>query len=212
MENSTTNRNLFVGKCELKSPVKISGLQPTEKVTFYNSNTGSRLMDAPNISFKYAENNIKTIKDIEHTDNKSVIDTIGVLRWTDKTKSVLCGPKNSKHEREIRSGMHWCNKISAWRERISKFQENKPYRFTSLLVDEYCGKRLATTTCTEYRDYEKNINIDWDNHNIQPITTKHCCPVIESVKVNHYLQYANLNCKRKVTPYPGESTVRCGFC
>ena len=74
------------------------------------------------------------------------------------------------------------------------------------------GKRLVTTSCTQLTESADKLDINWSNHDISPMTTRYCCPSIESVKVNTYLQCANINCKRKVVPFPGETKVRCSKC
>ena len=53
MTNPNTSRNIFLGKGSAKSPVKLSGITKgstqynEDPMLFYNSNTGSRIMDEP---------------------------------------------------------------------------------------------------------------------------------------------------------------------
>ena len=58
MLNENTSRNSFLGKCSAKSPVKLFNItegkkrQNQETLCFLNSNTGSRMKDDSNITFK----------------------------------------------------------------------------------------------------------------------------------------------------------------
>ena len=50
MCNVNISRTSFMAKCEAKSPVKLTGLSPVSNaLTFFNSNTGSRLLDVESI-------------------------------------------------------------------------------------------------------------------------------------------------------------------
>ena len=65
MCNYNTKRNLFVSKCESKSPIKLSCLSPTATgLIFYNSNIGSRITDVPGVTFKYVNTEKISMKNI----------------------------------------------------------------------------------------------------------------------------------------------------
>ena len=51
MLNSSTKRNLFVDRNVSKQPVTLVDISPTEKISFFNTNYGSKLINAPNLSF-----------------------------------------------------------------------------------------------------------------------------------------------------------------
>ena len=56
---------------------------------------------------------------------------------------------------------------------------------------------------------DEDIVVNWEEHNIQPLKTTLCCPQVESARVHSFLQCVNHDCKKKVTPYPGETKVTC---
>ena len=100
MGNYNTQRNLFVSKCESKSPIKLSCLRPTATgLIFYNSNIGSRITDVPGVTFKYENTEKVSMKNIEDIiAPKTIIDFTGNIKWIGELRSVLCG-KGDKKER-----------------------------------------------------------------------------------------------------------------
>ena len=68
---------MFFGKLESESPVKITGLSspPNGNLSFYNSNTGSRVVDAT-VDFKYDIPKCMTINEIINTGKKGTLDVL----------------------------------------------------------------------------------------------------------------------------------------
>ena len=89
MINNNTKRTLFLEKLESKSPVKITGLSspPNGNLSFYNSNTGSRVVDAT-VDFKYDIPECMTINEIINTGKKGTLDVCGTIKLfvLDRTK------------------------------------------------------------------------------------------------------------------------------
>ena len=100
--------------------------------------------------------------------------------------------------------------IPVWGNAIHDIIEDTTYSIKILRVDDYFGIRLATTSCTTF-DAIKPISIDWQQYNKTSNTSRLCCPIILSVKVEKFLQCINVACRRKVVPFPGESKVSCDY-
>ena len=58
-------------------------------MTFFNSNTGSRMADEQDIPFCYKEELPSKIIQITQLDPKSTIDVEGKLKWLEERK-VIC--------------------------------------------------------------------------------------------------------------------------
>ena len=65
-------------------------------------------------------------------------------------------------------------KISVWGNAIHDIIEDT-YSIKSLIVDDYFGIRLATTSCTTF-DVIQPISIYWQQYNISSNTSRHCPP------------------------------------
>lgn len=215
MANYNTNMNLFMSKCEAKSPIKMTDVSPTKGgLYFFNTNTGSRMIDEHNVSFKYKANKVTEIKNINTLPPKSLINVGGNLRWLEETRTVMCGKDPQKSERSIRSALladenGYSIKISIWGDHINKIDENVTYNIKNVISEDYYGIRLATTSNSTFTIEPRQLDINWDDHDITPSTINLCCPDIQSVKVNKFLQCKNRTCKRKVSPYPGDDKVKC---
>ena len=73
MANSSTSRNVFMRKCNSKTPVQLSGINDASDTLFFNSNTGSCITELSNINFKYKPVNYKTWRFEELTNEKNII-------------------------------------------------------------------------------------------------------------------------------------------
>ena len=81
---------------ESKSPVKITGLSshPNGNLSFYNSNTGSRDVDAT-VDFKYDISECITINEIINTCQKGTFDVCGTIKWLQDNKICSCWTEQS---------------------------------------------------------------------------------------------------------------------
>ena len=102
-------------------------------------------------------------------------------------------------------------KLSVWQELIPKPEDGETYLFYGLVVEDYYGIKVATTTCSRVELCADKLNIQWDKYNIEPKLTTLCCPNVDSAKVNVYLECINLDCRRKIVPFPGETKVECSY-
>ena len=209
-------RNLFQEKCELKSPVKLTGLScpPKSNTVFFNTNTGSRLCDAEHINFKYEEKKAISVIDLAEVNRNDLIEIVGQIKWLDEVRDVLVGAK--KTPKTVRDGLlvdkTGAIKISVWSDLVEQISEGKTYKLTSVAIQEYFGIKLTTTSGTVISSEEEAIEIDWSAHNVAPTTVKLCCPDIETVSVNSFLQCINIECRKKVVQFAGELKVSCNAC
>ena len=212
MINSNTRKAIFLEKCESKSPVKLSNISTPKQgnLIFFNTNLGSRMEDLSNINFKFQELSSTKISDILKTQAGGKFDVIGKISWLEERQN-LCGPQ--KKLRTVRTAVladeSASIKLSVWGELIKEIGETETYKLTSLKTEDYFGLRLATVADTAIMKADEDIVVNWEEHNIQPLKTTLCCPQVESARVHSFLQCVNHDCKKKVTPYPGETKVTC---
>ena len=103
--------------------------------------------------------------------------------------------------------------ISIWGEDlITDIKEMTTTKLTNLVVQHYQGVKLASTTNTATEPVEKPLKIEWKNIEIKPDTHIICCPDVMCVKVTSFHSCINIQCHKKIIPYPGESTVTCSNC
>ena len=112
MVNPSTSRTLFQGKCDIKSPVRLSNIgqsqanNKNESIYFYNSNTGSRMQDQPDISFKYELPTPTNIDDLKYVEIGSLVNVSGKIKCTESPRSVLCTSKEGqRYEKLIRHAL-----------------------------------------------------------------------------------------------------------
>ena len=91
MVNNNTKRTLFLEKLESKSPVKITGLSspPNGNLSFYNSNTGSQVVDAT-VDFKYDIPECMTNNKIINTVKKDTLDVCVTIKLLQDKKNCSC--------------------------------------------------------------------------------------------------------------------------
>ena len=156
MLNENTSHNSFLGKCSAKSPVKLFNItegkkrQNQETLWFFNSNTGSRMKDESNITFKYEVKTPTDIKDLQSVSIKSMLDIKGNLKWLEETHTVVCGQQ--KYKKPLRHGLFADStssiKVSVWGELIDEVEEDVTYSFKNITIENYYGLRLNTTAKT----------------------------------------------------------------
>ena len=101
-------------------------------------------------------------------------------------------------------------KISIWSETlINEIVELKTYSFQNLVVQHYQGVKLASTTNTSLNNVDEDVTVDWDDIKVKVDVNKLCCPTVSCVKSSTFYLCISLSCRKKVTPYPGETTVTC---
>ena len=211
MVNTTTKRNLFEERCESKTPVKLMGLSVTPQVSFFNTNTGSRIMDVDTIPFKYEAQHPTKVSDINVADKGSTIDVEGKVRWLEEKRTIQVG--ENKITRNVRDGIladeTGAIKVSVWGELLEQINENTTYHLTSLEIRDYLGVKLTTTSMTSVTKLSTEVKVDWSVHNMERNEIELCCPSVDSIKMHEFLQCINSDCKKKVVPFLGEKKVRC---
>jgi len=217
MLNQNTKRTLFTEKSESSSPVKMANLSSAGKMTFFNSNLGSRIIEYPNIDFKYQKKETHTVADVKMMGQNQIVNLTGNIEWLEETRTVYCG-KNKSVPRLVRTGLLADDtgsiKISVWQQLINDISEDTTLNCYDLTTESYNGVRLATIPTTKF-SVAKEVDViytDWKEYDIAPQVTKICCPFIDTVKVDTIHQCINIDCKKKVTFFPGENTVTCNNC
>ena len=213
METPTTTRLLFMEKQEARNPVKLVHIKDSENgIAFFNSNMGSKVEAVETLPFCFARNeplNISEIHDGVHGGNFSVK---GKLRWQQEEREVFAGGK--KVIRRVRDGIiadaSGHTLISVWGDLLDQITEDSAFELTNVVTQEFHGLKLCTTMDTQFKVVPDDFVVDWQEV-IEPLE-KVCCPTITSVKVSKYCVCVNLDCRRKVMPYPGETTVTCHGC
>ena len=99
--------------------------------------------------------------------------------------------------------------MSIWgKDIIQQTDEDKLYKFTNLIVQNYQGGKLSTTAMTAFvhvQNASLNINlvqIDLLSTSNQLVSSAQ----VASVKIDTFLTCVNIDCK-KVVPFPGEISV-----
>ena len=92
-------------------------------------------------------------------------------------------------------------KVSTWGNLIDEIVDNSTYQLTSVVVQEYFGVKLTTTTNTTATLCDKK-EIDWQKYDIVNDATNFCCPDVTSIRVNSFLQCVNTD----------ETKVTCSVC
>ena len=151
------------------------------------------------------------IEDILKNQPTALFNVTGRINWLEDTRSVLCGP--NKIKKSVHLGLiadeTGSIKISIWGSLIADVVEDTPLFITSVKCEDYFGVRLSTISNSSLSKFENEIHVDWGKFDLVPQQTTLCCPNIESVKVNSFLKCVNIECKRKVSPFPGETKVTC---
>lgn len=164
MNNATTKRCIFESKCELKSPIRLTSLsQSNNGFQFFNSNIGSRIEDAKSVSFAFTDNILTQLKDITLA-TAGAISVVGIIKWNGPAIVRLVGPK--KVERKVRNAVISDGtaflQISFWGDIIDSVKQNVCYHFKDLVVNNFNGLNLATTSSTVINLHDNTIDIDWD--------------------------------------------------
>ena len=88
MENHNTKRILFLQKSEEKAPVQLKNLSPSKNLTFYNSNTGSRMDKTMDVNFLFTEDKqVTKVCDISEENTGSVVTIFGYIKWSQEKKN-----------------------------------------------------------------------------------------------------------------------------
>ena len=165
MVNSSASRNIFMGKCNSKTRVLLSGINDASGTLFFNSNTGSRITELSNINFKYKPPSITKLGDLKNSPIKKNYNITGAVKWVEKTRTTLCG--KGKFERQIRHAIiedeedEKCFKLIVWGGLIENISDGHTYIIKSVLLEDYYGLRLNTTSSTVCEAHSRQYNIEW---------------------------------------------------
>ena len=141
---------------------------------------------------------------------------IAKLTWISDPRTVNVG--ESQTPRKVRDGILSDEtgqiNVSFWGEEllndIQQIQKNKVCKFSRLALQSNYGLKLTSTSNTVVLGTDIKLKINWDNLNIPSNTTQRlCCPQVMSAKVTTFLQCVNIDCRKKVVPFHGETVVSC---
>ena len=114
---------------------------------------------------------LQNISQVRDATPKTIVDVKASIKWVEDTRTVLCG-KDTKRERNVRLALIADDtasvKLSVWQELIPKLEDGETYLFYGLVVEDYYGIRVATTTCSRVELCADKLNIQWDKYNIEP--------------------------------------------
>ena len=85
-------------------------------------------------------------------------------------------------------------------------------KVTNVAINHFQGVKLTTTADTETSNMSEQFDVDWTNIENGEQEVQLICHEIAAVELKKFKVCANLDCKRKVLPYPGEKTVKCNSC
>ena len=97
------------------------------------------------------------------------------------------------------------------------------YLFSGVILRNYYGLKLSTTTHSNVVVLENDDQVDWENvgtlffkDRYKDANEKHqkklCCPSINNVLAEFVFRCSYLNCFSKVTILPSKKVVRCPSC
>ena len=209
-------RSIFVEKQESKSPINLQRLsQSGPGIAFFNSNTGSSIHEVDRLPFALCPTTPVDIASIFESLVQGNFTVEGKLSWNREEREVLVGSNRTK--RRVRDAIIADNSgnipISIWGDLIDSVTEDFPTVLTNIIAQDFNGLKLSTTTDTELRESMGDFSkVDWNMIKpLEVLETIHC-PSIACVKVSQFEICNNLDCKKKLTPYPGQATVTCNMC
>ena len=127
------------------------------------------------------------------------------LRWVEELTKIYCGP--TKVERLVRAGMLADTKHSQKPHR--NHQREQTYKLINVSCDFFNGVRISSNASTILYSKEHKVEVNWEINNFYQENIKVCCPYVDEVKINSYLQCVNIDCKRNVVPQGIETKVTC---
>ena len=226
MTNNSSKRQLFIDKQEVAQPVTLTKLNPSPSgVAFFNVNMGSQLQDAPTLDYIYKEKEIAKLSDLQTLAPGGVHTIVVTPKWFDSSPRLVDIPSgNTTVKKRVRDAIvadqtsHM--KLSVWQDLIPQIEEQNVYKITDVSVREFFVTKLAITSTTiiipepkltPFSDWSK---IDFTKFGYGAPSQKEiiCQPDILSVKVSTYPMCTGKRCMKKLTPFPGETLVRCLAC
>ncbi|XP_057296765.1 uncharacterized protein LOC130625681 [Hydractinia symbiolongicarpus] len=217
MSTSSMKRNLFTEKEESKEPVRLIGLSPTKSnMFFFNSNTGGQVEENKDVTFQYLDLSDLTIKHVLEHGISGTFTLQGKIKWIQEERVVLVG--QGKTKKFVRDGIMADESshiaITVWSPLIDIVEQDVSLSVSDLVLQSKYGMKLSTTTSTEIKETDEIIEVDWAKIPIikDLMPSKICCLEILSLKEDGYKSCVNNSCLKKVTPFPGESLVKCFSC
>ena len=226
MLNSSTKRNLFVDRNVSKQAVTLVDISPTENISFFNTNYGSRLINAPNLSFSYKGPLMTSIKDIS-LKTSGTFDVTGRIKWLAEERNVECspkkgGPSGSSVKKALRDAVICDNSghimITIWDRLISSIKDNSVVTITNVGIKDFHGKKLYTTMNSNVT-YDVEVQSKFSTNNWDEIVEEYTEQVnqikritvqkVNSIVIEQY--YVCNNCRRRLNDIPGLPSARCDF-
>ena len=79
-----------------------------------------------------------------------------------------------------------------WGNLLEEIEENVPVNINLVHIENYYGIRISTTYGSTIKRSSNLMTVDWAQHDISPTTSKICCPTVDTVKVNSFIQCINI--------------------
>ena len=148
---------------------------------------------------------ISEVLDMSPSENFDITDQ---LYWMEEPRKVYCGP--IKVERLARIGVLEDTKnsikILIWGTLTETINESKTNKFSNVTCNFFNDLRIYTNSSTIADSTDDEVEVNWDINNFHQ---EICCPFVDAVKINSYLQCINIDCKWKVVPQGNETKVTC---
>ena len=194
------------------------------EIAFFNTNKGTKVMDALTIDFQYEERRDTAIKDLQQFKDGQ-FNVVGQIKWTAPTKEVFVKGNTKEVRDSILADGTGSIPISCW-EDLATLKEFVNYRLAPVALHNYYGQHLSTTKemlaekfpMEELSADKHSLSIDWNtveaknptqiNERKNDLTTI-ANPDILNIKTKIFLLCTNQKCKRKVFPTPGAIVTEC---
>lgn len=219
--NATLDSNFFVeriGKGLMLSNMSKSDLQ---HIYFYNQYYGSTSVEIK-LNFKFTDLHYTKLKDVLNARISEKFNVIGFIRWISDTHNAGQTPKKVR-DAIINDGTAHIP-IAFW-EKHCELKEDTCYQISSVMLKEYCYKRIATTAASTIvpSDHLQQENIDWtaammvdykkkENDEVNRLNPTLICPEIVTVDISTFPVCANPGCKKKIEIAGQLKSVRCISC
>eukprot|EP00794_Sanderia_malayensis_P013274 gene13274-14642_t len=184
-------------------------------MSFFNANFGSKIQELPTLPFAFLETKPVTIKSVLNDDVSGNFTVQGEIKWKQEKKVVEVGAaRNPRCVRDAILADETANIcISIWGDLIDNIEEYTPIAITNVVCQFYNGRKLSTTADSAVSHLQNAINnIDWEEVKTANSLEVLSCPEIDCVHCHSFHICCNLDCKKKVVPFPGQASVTCSTC
>ena len=75
---------------------------------------------------------------------------------------------------------------------LEEIEGNVQVNINLVNIENYYGIRISTTYGSTIKQSSNLMTVDWAQHDIPLTTSKICCPTVDTVKVNSFIQCINI--------------------